>query len=60
MPTFLPEATYDRLLNDLAGAFMVAATSTGTDLRDELAKALAVADVLPGCCREGDGLRAVA
>ncbi|GHC17398.1 hypothetical protein GCM10007291_15210 [Gemmobacter nanjingensis] len=51
MPHFIPDTAYDRLLSDLAGAFMAAATSTGTDLRDKLAEVLAAADVLPEACR---------
>lgn len=51
MPTFIPDSTYENLLRDLSGAFMSAATSTGCDLRDKLAEALANADVLPEMCR---------
>lgn len=58
MPLFLTDEAYSRLLADLAGAF-IAATSTGTDLRDKLAEALAGADVLPEACR-GDFLEGVA
>ncbi|WP_439559892.1 hypothetical protein [Roseinatronobacter sp.] len=51
MPQFIPDTTYTRLLDDLAGAFMAAASSTHTDLRDKLAEALGAADVLPEVCR---------
>lgn len=51
MPTFIPDQAFDRLLADLTGAFMVAATSTGTDLHDKLIEALACADLLPESCR---------
>lgn len=51
MPQFIPDTTYARLLDDLTGAFMAAATNTGTDLRDKLAEALAEADLLPEVCR---------
>lgn len=51
MQHFLSDETYSRLLADLTGAFMAAATSTGTDLRDKLAEALACADILPEVCR---------
>ena len=51
MPTFLAEETYNRLLADLTGAFMAAATSTNTDLNDKLIEALACADLLPESCR---------
>jgi len=51
MPQFIPDTTYSRLLDDLTGAFMTAATTTGTDLRDKLAEALAGADLLPEACR---------
>lgn len=57
MPLFLTDEAYSRLLADLAGAF-IAATSTGADLRDKLAEALAGADVLPEACR-GDFLEEV-
>lgn len=50
--TYLPESTYSDLINDLAGAFMAAATGMG-DLHGKLAEALAVAGVLPEGCREG-------
>lgn len=63
MPTFLPDATFDGLIADLSGTFITAAASTSTDLRDELVKALAAADVLPEVCAEnyeGVMLRAVA
>jgi hypothetical protein len=55
MPHYILDATFDRLLNDLAGAFMRAATSTQVDLHDALVLALADADLLPEVCR-GDGL----
>lgn len=58
MPLFLSDDAYSRLLADLAGAF-IAATSTGADLRDKLAEALAGADVLPEACR-GDFVQGVA
>ncbi|MBW7056985.1 hypothetical protein KY389_09800 [Paracoccus bogoriensis] len=51
MPHFIPDATYARLLDGLTGAFMTAATSPTTDLRDTLAEALADADLLPEVCR---------
>lgn len=51
MPTFLSAEAYHRLLADLSGAFMAAATSTGADLNDKLAEALARAGVLPETCR---------
>lgn len=51
MPTFIPDDAYRSLLDDLSAAFMIAATSTGCDLRDKLAEALASADVLPEMCR---------
>lgn len=51
MPHFIPDITYCRLLDDLAGAFMVAATNTGADLRDTLAEVLAGANLLPEVCR---------
>lgn len=51
MPHFIPDTAYARLLDDLTGAFMAAATSTTTDLRDTLATALAGADLLPEACR---------
>lgn len=62
MPRFIPDATYARLLDDLAGAFMAAATSPTLDLRDTLATALAAADLLPEVCRGdfGDEGRAAA
>mgnify|MGYP001493475593 CR=1 FL=1 len=62
MPHFIPDATYARLLDDLAGAFMTAAASTGADLRDTLAEALAGANLLPEVCRgdfEGEGVQEV-
>jgi len=58
VPHFIADTTYARLLDDLAGAFMTAATRTGTDLSDTLAEALACADLLPEVCRgdfEGEG-----
>ena len=63
MPHFLNQNAYDRLLTNLAGAFVNAATSTGTDLREELTKALMAANVLPAICAENygpEGLRVVA
>lgn len=63
MPHFLNQNAYDCLLADLAGAFVTAATSTGTDLHDELVKALMAANVLPSVCCENygpEGLRVVA
>ncbi|MGA0539040.1 hypothetical protein [Neotabrizicola sp. VNH66] len=63
MPTFLTDTAYDRLLSDLAGAFVTAATNTGTDLHDELVKALMAANVLPSVCCENygpEGLRVAA
>lgn len=51
MPHFIPDIAYYRLLDDLAAAFMAAATNTGADLRDTLAEALAGADLLPEVCR---------
>lgn len=63
MPHFIPDTTYYRLLDDLAGAFMAAATSTGADLRDSLAEALAGANLLPEVCRgdfDGEGVHEVA
>lgn len=63
MQIFLSDDTYERLLDDLTGAFMDAATSTGADLRDKLAEALAGADVLPEGCRsdfEDGGAQAAA
>ncbi|MFA7433928.1 MAG: hypothetical protein WCZ72_09460 [Gemmobacter sp.] len=55
---YIPDATFDRLLADLSGAFMVAATTTGTDLNDVLLEALANAGVMPEYARadEGEGL----
>lgn len=58
MPTFIPDTTFERLLADLSGAFMAAATSNQLDLHDALVLALAEADVMPECCRadyEDDG-----
>lgn len=49
--TYLNDEAYSALLDDLSAAFMIAATSTGCDLRDKLAEALANADVLPEMCR---------
>ena len=51
MPHFLTDEAFDRLLADLTGAFMAAATSTNTDLNDKLIEALACADLLPESCR---------
>ncbi|MCB5409164.1 hypothetical protein [Pseudogemmobacter faecipullorum] len=51
MPNFISTEIYNRLLVDLSGAFMAAATSTGADLNDKLAEALACAGVLPEACR---------
>jgi hypothetical protein len=51
MPHFITDEIYTRLLNDLAAAFMAAAISPTTDLRDKLAEALAGADLLPETCR---------
>lgn len=52
MPNFISTETYHQLLADLSGAFMAAATSTGVDLHDKLAEALACAGVLPETCRD--------
>lgn len=52
MNHYLTEETYSALLADLSDAFMAAATTTGADLRDKLVEALAVAGVMPECCRE--------
>lgn len=38
------------LIDRLRSSFMIAATSTGTDLRDQLVEALADADVMPASC----------
>ncbi len=51
MPTFIPDQTFERLLADITGAFMAAATSTGIDLHDKLIEAFACAEVLPESCR---------
>ncbi|KGJ02937.1 hypothetical protein IT40_25265 [Paracoccus versutus] len=51
MPTFISDSAYEALLRDLSAAFMIAATSAGRDLHDELAEALANADILPEMCR---------
>lgn len=51
MPQFIPDTTYARLLDNLAGAFITAATNSHTDLRGKLAEALADADLLPEVCR---------
>lgn len=51
MPQFIPDTTWNHLLDSLAGAFMTAAITTQTDLRDKLAEALADADLLPEVCR---------
>ncbi|MBL4917442.1 hypothetical protein [Szabonella alba] len=59
MPTFLSDDAYSRLLDDLAGAFIAAASAPGVVLRDKLAEVLAGADVLPEGCRgdfEGEGV----
>ncbi|MFP5479250.1 MAG: hypothetical protein ACLGIE_06095 [Alphaproteobacteria bacterium] len=45
MPTFLPDATYDRLLSDLRAAALT------TDWRSALAEVLAGADLMPEVCR---------
>lgn len=47
---YLPDAAYADLIENLAGAFMRAATSTA-DLNSELAEALAVAGVMPETTR---------
>jgi len=63
VPHFIADTTYARLLDDLAGAFMTAAITAGTELRDTLTEALAGADLLPEVCRgdfEGDGVQDVA
>jgi len=51
MPHFLTDEAFDRLLADLNGVFMAAATTTGADLNDKLIEALACADLLPESCR---------
>lgn len=45
MPTFIPDATYDRLLTDLRAAAL------NTDWRSAMAEVLACADVIPEGCR---------
>lgn len=55
MPTFLPDATYDRLLSDLRAAALT------TDWRSAMAEVLAGADLMPEVCRgdfEGEGREA--
>ncbi|RCW83463.1 hypothetical protein [Paracoccus lutimaris] len=54
MTTFIPDSAYETLIDDLADAFMAAATGMG-DLRGKLAEALVVAGVLPEACREDAG-----
>lgn len=51
MPTFLNDDTYNRLMHDLSGAIIKAATSAQLDLHDALVLALADADILPEVCR---------
>ena len=50
MTHFLQDDAYNALLDRLQGAFMAAATNSGTDLRDQLVEALADADVMPASC----------
>lgn len=53
MPTFIPDAAYDRLLNDLREAAL------SGDWHSALAETLARADLLPEVCRadfEGEGV----
>lgn len=52
MTHYLPEGTYEDLISGLSQAFMVAATSANTDLSDELAQALSLADIMPESCRD--------
>ena len=59
MTAFIPDSAYENLIADLAGAFVAAATGTG-DLQGKLAEALAVAGVMPECCREGAEAAALA
>ncbi|WP_156929403.1 MULTISPECIES: hypothetical protein [unclassified Paracoccus (in: a-proteobacteria)] len=50
--TYLPDAAYEDLIVELGAAFMIAAVTTGCDLRDKLVEALAMAGIMPECCRE--------
>lgn len=45
MPTFIPDASYDRLLADLRAAALT------TDWHGAMAEVLACADVMPEGCR---------
>ena len=48
---YLDDSAFSTLVEGLHAAFMRAATSTGTDLRDQLITTLAEAGILPASCR---------